>query len=232
MTLKSLLLVLPLAIQLPAASIQLSFTPLDGLTGGDPARTRTFRASLSSLGLTSIQSITIGDGGVVAGAPGQFTGFDLDAIILSYDLCEDAACVTGLNGLQVFDYSPTGVLFRPGSQSAPANATLFGTTGTQVDFDVATLGSFDANSTIVIPGAFGFVSLGTGGQIIFNLTDPVLTEGLYLYVGEVGDNGEVAGSLSTVSDTLASEVPEPDTMALLAGGVIAISMVVRRAKRL
>jgi hypothetical protein len=101
-----------------------------------------------------------------------------------------------------------------------------------VNFAVATPGSFDANATSAIPGAFGLLSLGLNGSISFNLTDSILTEGLYLYIGEVGDNGEAIASLSSVSDTIASEaVPEPGTMALLGAGLFAVAMARRGASR-
>jgi len=118
--------------------------------------------------------------------------------------------------LAVFDFSPAGTLFTPGAQRAPVDPKLFGTDpgGSTVDNAVATLGLFDANSTTAIPGAFGFVSMGDGGVLSFNLTGPVSTSGLFLYVGEVGDNGEVAAGNIFVSDRAVSDVPEPSSLVL------------------
>jgi hypothetical protein len=156
----------------------------------------------------------------------------LDAIILSYDYCEDGTCVTSLSPEDAFDYSAAGTLFKPGTQRPPVEPTLFGTTsgGTEVDEAVATLGFFDANATTAIPGAFGFVSLGDGGRISFNLKQGFDPAGLYLYIGEVGDNGEVASGVSSVSDSPASAVPEPGTMAFVSVALGGLVIVGRRVK--
>ena len=65
---------------------------------------------------------------------------------------------------------------------------------------VATLGSFDGNATIFAPFVKGFVSMGDAGVLTFNLTSPIDTTvpnfSLFLYIGEVGDNGETAGGAS------------------------------------
>jgi hypothetical protein len=55
--------------------------------------------------------------------------------------------------------------------------------------------------------------MGDNGQISFNLTSGVATAGLFLYIGEVGDNGEAAAGTITVRDTPVG-VPEPGTLAL------------------
>jgi hypothetical protein len=196
-----------------ATAAPLTLTKLTGLTGGSPAATAVYQADLSGVGGT-IQSITIQDNSSgLGGSPGQFSGFDLDAIVLSATNCADATCAAGLGGLAVFDFT-SGIVFTPGTQRVPVDPKLFGTgpTGNTVDNSVATLGAFDGNATTAIPGAFGFVSLGDNGVISFNLTSAVSTTGLFMYIGEVGDNGEVAASSITVSG---NTVPEPSTLALL-----------------
>ncbi|MBI3348767.1 MAG: PEP-CTERM sorting domain-containing protein [Burkholderiales bacterium] len=55
--------------------------------------------------------------------------------------------------------------------------------------------------------------MGDGGQIDFDLTGATSTTGLFLYIGEVGDNGEVAAGSILVRDT--TSVPEPGSLALL-----------------
>jgi len=197
-----------------AASLSLSFTKLPGLTGGSPAATAAYYAELSDITF-DITSISIKDGGAIGGsAPGQFSGFDLDAIKFSRTLATSAADVNALPGLNVFNLV-SGTVFAPGSQIAPVDPALFGTSGGAVNNAIATLGSFDGNSTTG-SSANGFVSLGVNGSLAFNLTSPVSVGStpLYLYVGEVGDNGEIAAGDITVSDSPA--VPEPTTLAGLA----------------
>jgi hypothetical protein len=57
--------------------------------------------------------------------------------------------------------------------------------------------------------------MGTTGLLKFNLTSSVSTAGLFLYTGEVGNNGEVASSSVVVRET---SVPEPANLVLLALG--------------
>lgn len=208
----------------PAQAAAVTFTKLTGTTGGAPANTAVFKADLSTVGLATILSVSITDNSFgLGGAGGQFSGFDLDAIKLSTTDCASAACAAGLAGLSVFDFL-SGIVFSPGVQRAPADPKLFGTdaAGTGVDNAVATLGDFDGNSTTAIPGAGGFVSLGDGGAISFNLTGAVSTAGLYLYIGEVGDNGELAAGNIVVRDTpVRVPVPASSLLALLGLGALA-----------
>lgn len=208
-----------------------AFTKLTGLTGSPlAAGTAVYKASLDSLA-GSFAAIVISDvSGGFGGSPGQFTGFDLDAIKLSTTNCADAACAQAASAIGVFDFI-SGVVYNPGTQRAPADAKLFGTgpAGNTVDDAVATLAAFDAVSSTGAD-ATGFLSLGDNGSIAFNLSALTSTAGLFLYIGEVGDNGEVAGSNIELRRDPVPGIPEPSTYALMLGGIGAIAWLRRRPR--
>jgi hypothetical protein len=220
------LLTAALTIAGAAQAVTATFTKLTGLTGGTLAATAVYKADLSTLGLGTVQGISISDNsGGLGGSPGQFSGFDLDAIKLSTVDCADAACAKAAAGMSVFDFVG-GTFFTPGTQRAPADPKLFGTgaSGTTVDDSVARLGLFDGESSTVTPD--GFVSMGDNGVLGFNLSSAVSTAGLFLYIGEVGDNGEVAASSINLTQT--PFVPEPETYALMLAGLAIVGMVTKR----
>jgi hypothetical protein len=211
-----------------AGTVSVTFTELPGLTGGSPAATGVYQADLSGLG--TIASVTILDNSSTsAGAPGQFSGFDLDAIVLSSTNITNASQVGSLVRTGTFNFA-TSVL-TGGVQTPPVDPALFGTIGGQVNNAVATLDSFDGNSTTAIPGAFGFVSLGVGGKLSINLTSAIVAGSpLFLYIGEVGNNGEVAaGTISVSSQPIGT--PLPATLPLLATGLGALGLFGWRRRR-
>jgi hypothetical protein len=213
-----------------ANAATVSFTQLTGVAGGSPAATGVYRADLSGLSLGEIESLTIQDNSsTAAGSPGQFSGFDLDAVIVSSTLITDASQVATLMQIATLDFA--GSILSPGVQTPPADPALFGTTGGHVDLAVATLGVFDGNSTTAIPGAFGFVSLGVDGKLGINLTSPLaIGPNEYLYIGEVGNNGEVAASTIEVSSGTVG-TPEPSTWAMMAIGFCGLAFARWRGSR-
>ncbi|VAW00295.1 hypothetical protein MNBD_ALPHA05-1608 [hydrothermal vent metagenome] len=208
-----------------------TFSSLTGVTGAaGGANTAVFKADLSTAGLGSFSSISISDSGVIGGsAPGQFSGFDLDAVIISTVDCATAACVAGLASTVVFDYASS--IFTPGAQSAPADLKFFGTNaaGTAVDDAIATLGAFDAFSDTITPA--GFLSLGVNGSIGFNFAVAISTAApLFLYIGEVGNNGELAaGGIEIFTDPI-PEIPIPAALPLFLFGMGALGFKVKRRK--
>lgn len=211
-----------------ATTLNVDFTPLGGSTAQE---TGVFVANLTDIGF-DISSILIADDNDLGGSPGFLSGFDLDAVKLSTTLVSNASDVEGLFGLGVFDFSPANTTFTPGNQRPPVSADLFGSSGGDVDNTVATLSSFDGTFSGEDLDGFtgnGFLSLGDGGQVQFDLTSAVSTNTpLYLYFGEVGDTGNLENvTLSVIGDhdivdpvdpvdpTDPVSVPEPASVAAL-----------------
>ncbi|HYW20828.1 MAG TPA: PEP-CTERM sorting domain-containing protein [Nodularia sp. (in: cyanobacteria)] len=206
-----------------AATLNVDFTKLSGFinTGANTTEIGIFRADLSSF--NDITSILIADGNSLSGVPGQFSGFDLDSIRISTTLINNATDINTATALNVFDFSPANAVFTPGTQRAPTDPALFGTSGGTINNTVATLGSFDSQLQESAPGSGifsgnGFVSLGDGGKVLFNLSNPLPTgTPLYLYVGESGNNELLAQAAVTVVNVPnpPTSVPEPTTLGAL-----------------
>ncbi|MBT9316459.1 choice-of-anchor L domain-containing protein [Leptothoe spongobia] len=191
----------------PEITVPLTFEKLGEVGVGQEV----FVADLSKLDI-DISSIRLTDSNSSeGGGTGFWSGFDLDAIVLSNTLFNPetdnlADIETIITSLDVFDFSPAGTIFQPGTQrpggTPPIKTDLEGSLHSVVDNRTATLGKFD--------GAFsgdegiGVLSLGDGGEAGFNLTRTISpSEGpLYLYVGEAGssDTGEIIEGLITVSN--------------------------------
>lgn len=158
-----------------------------------------FRADLSQLGF-DLRSLTIADSGLgVGGAGGNRSGFDLAGIKISSERIDNANSIDDIPGLDLFDFSPLATFFTPGTQRGGGILDLAGSLHGQVHDAIATLGQFDFDG-----GDTGFLSLGDGGKVGFNLKQANLPDGpLYLYVGEAANNGEsLAGSISASSQRI------------------------------
>ncbi len=170
---------------------------------GEFAGSTIFRATLTGLGTGFASLKIVDDGDAIGGLTGRLSGTDLDAIVLSTDRIDEILVGDDLNDpsllsrLEVFDFNAAGMRLTPGVQRAPVDANLQGTQNGLVDASTATLDAFDYNGT----NNSGFVTLGDGGSIGFNLSETVPTnQHLYLYVAEAGANELLAAEL-VASDT-------------------------------
>ncbi len=200
------------SMQAKAAIVPISLALLPGETFQD---TGVFKAQLNGLGITELASITITDDPNSAGSPGIWSGFDLAGIKLSNTDCLNAACADGLAGLSVFDFV-NNVLFTSGTLDPtagvldPTSQCQAGTSGVGCAFDnsIATLGDFDALFDVSTGANSGFLSMGRGGEISFDLTSLIsLSSDLFLYIGEAGNNGEALDGSVVISDLPAVPVP-------------------------
>lgn len=199
-----------------AATVEISLTPLSGVVADG---TRIYRADLSAVGINELSTITLTDNNSgIGGSPGEYSGYDLDAIKLSYTLATTSAEASAAPVLDALAFTDAATLYSPGTQRPPADAKLAGTNaqGTGVDFGFATLGDFDG-----IYFGPGSVTLGDGGSITFNLSAPVSIEGLYLYLGEVSGEETLAGTV-VVSDV--AEIPLPAAGWLLGSALIGLGL--------
>jgi hypothetical protein len=219
--------------QANAAVVGLSFSSLTSTTAQE---TVVFKADLSGIvALTQLASITVRDAGGTDGSPGSWSGFDFDAIRLSTTECATAACANGLVGIDVFDFD-NNVIFTAGSldpTTVPGlnGPCLEGTSGAGCDFDnsSATLGAFDGVYNNVEPrdGA-GWLSLGRDGTISFNLTSLLALGGpMFMYIGEVGNNGETLRGQVEISD-IPSAVPVPAAIWLFGSALVGFIGMARR----
>ncbi|MGD8808975.1 MAG: hypothetical protein PVG24_05185 [Gammaproteobacteria bacterium] len=148
-------------------------------------------------GLTSINTIVLTDiSGGSGGDEGVFSGYDLDAFILDRDgdfnTSGDQVTLSGLS------LTFTGGTTRPTADptklpSAPADVgTYFGTdfNTNSIKPGTTTLGTFDAVNISHIQNSDGFLTLGDGGELVISFADILTAGGLYLFIGEVGGQGE------------------------------------------
>lgn len=198
-----------------------------------PNQTAVFKADLSGVGLTQIQSIRVTDDDTqLNGSPGIFSGFDLDALFLD----GDGDLTTTLDQIHASSF-----LFAVGSIRATGNVVFlsngahpgptFGSLDANtVDLATATLNSLDGVSIADVNSANGFLTLGDGGVLTAIFSPAVGFNGsLYLIAGEVGNNGEGLGALVTVSDS--RQVPEPGSLSIVGFGLLLIGFAALRRRR-
>jgi hypothetical protein len=170
------------------------------------------RVDLGLAGTAAIDTISLTDtSGGANGAPGVFSGYDLDAFILDRD--GDIATA----GDQVA-FSGLGVAFAGGTIRPTADpaqmpsvaqdvGTHFGTDSLGfIDTATASLGTFDAVNVASTASANGFLSFGDGGELVLTFSDVAVAGGLYLIFGEVGGQGE------SLRVNVAGQVPLPGTV--------------------
>jgi PKD repeat protein len=168
---------------------QLSLEKIDGVIGGTPKGTIVFRSNLNDIPFDTIRSIKVHDNDSSGGAGGKFTGFDLDAINISPIQCTKAADVQAFVPSSSLFYTNSFLIFTPGVIDG-SDTTLFGAfpNNNGIDNGIATLGHFDANAT-TSANAYGFLSLGRGGEISVNCSCPISANNQYLYIGTVSPEG-------------------------------------------
>jgi len=211
-----------------ALTVNPTFTDLGEVFPVHPTEGSTvYRADLTGLGLTEIAAITLTDSNSgLGGSPNAYSGFDLDAFVLSTD---DDYTNTGAY-ITATSFSFTAGSLRPDPTNDPlfvSNTTgaLNGSTaGGDVDEVFATLNAVDAFHF----GA-GSITLGDGGSIVANF-NPKISVGasLYLFVAEVGTGaGESAVGAIEVSDNPPA-VPLPASGLFLLAGIGALAAARRK----
>jgi Ca2+-binding RTX toxin-like protein len=196
----------------PEESIALTFRPLGIFNSSN-----VYVADLTGLGI-DLKSLTLRDSNShQGGGDGRISGFDLNAIIVSTTELKAGDSLDALNDpslmprLDVFDFSAAGTFLKPGTQRSPSSgADLYGTIqfgpdDAILDNGFANLSRFD--NPIGTFGPRGFVTLGDGGEIGFNLTPEqgLSTDGpLYLYVAEAfaGTGEQLTGQISVSSNLI------------------------------
>ncbi|MEE8104862.1 MAG: PEP-CTERM sorting domain-containing protein [Planctomycetota bacterium] len=227
-TISFLFVVCLAALPAQADTTEIALVPIGTVDG-----TTVLEGDLTALGITDIESIMLmDDAAITGGAPGIFSGFDLDAVFLDFD---GSLATTGDRAYAAdYEFSAGSVrgtsrwYMRPNG-SHPG--LLFGALdSTTVDLATATLETLDAVSIAHVNRGDGFLSLGDGGSIVANFSPSVAVTGsLFVVVGEVGGNGENVHAFVTGRDFV--ENPEPASLVLVGSSAAWIALAARRRRR-
>lgn len=160
--------------------------------------TAIYELDLSRISERVISSVTVLDDRIISGGTSSDSGFDLDFFFVS----DFRLSGTGVaNVLATGSYTPVinysgGVAFTPGFQQAGnrtfentnGTGTLSGTTtGNLYAPSQATLNALDGS---VDGSNLGYLSLGEGGNVTFQLSQAIGTVGRYVYLGDVGGGND------------------------------------------
>lgn len=190
---------------------QLELVKIDGRLGANGG-TVVYRADLSKVNTISIASIIIYDeGSETSGMSGEYTGADIDALRISSSFCDNAGCVASAPSTIPVSFSPNNIIFTPGHQVEPSDFAHYGTdtNGFNLNNSIATLEVFDGRHQVLSTQPNGFISIGRGGAIAFNLANPISPDGLYLYIGEVAGNENILVVVSSSSISADRLLPKP-----------------------
>ena len=155
---------------------------------------------LAGLGLTHVGVVTlIDDNDGIGGAPGIFSGADIDALFLD----TNGGAVGGQILADEYEFTPGSVrpTGEPWKVPGPGGSWFLGTyearpgilhgldAANVIDPSITTFGTFDSMSAADRRVSDGFLSMGDGG-VLKALFDPLIPIGdhLYLFIAEAGNN--------------------------------------------
>lgn len=208
-----------------ATHISLTMTA-DTTVGG----TLVYKADLTGLGLSQIGAITIiDDGTTFGGAPGIFSGFDLDAIFLDDDGDLTTTGDRHFASDYIFSAGSTRATSLPGYlPNALHPGPTFGSIDAHtIDLATATLETLDGIAIADVNVANGFLTLGDGGSLIANFAPEVLVGStLFLMTGEVGGQQGEGINASVFVDE--HRIPEPASILLIGLGLLGLTLKTRK----